>query len=863
VTWSGAKRVVWAGLALTVVAGLTASACLSAEERAGWSQVDQQPRLEVPGGLDVVAPVEDVAEDTGSSPPDAVEPDGSTGKPGGSPCESHGECLVGWCLMTREGPRCPGTCVTQACAAGQECVEVASASGLVTRLCVDPLATLCQPCADHADCEVVPTEGQAGPRCLSYPGEGRFCGLPCDAGRPCPAGYTCWADGQCRSDAGACECTPWSVEVRAATACRVTNAAGSCEGLRVCEEGGLTDCDAATPAPEVCNGRDDDCNGLVDDGATIRAECGAYVCAGVLGCLGACATDADCASGWVCDRGEGLDDVAGECVRTGLDGSACDDDGDCHSGYCAGGFCCAGPEGLCCAVHADCAALDQEATCSSAGAAGCAGSQVVGRCEAFTCQPATVAAPHGCEGAPCAGGACAPAGFIPPGHCDASGGCAPLGAIVPCDDGDPCTLDGCSPTEGCLASPRTGVTSAACYTFDPSTRGLGVCEDGVLVCEGGEAVACQGQVGPGAELCNGLDDDCNGLTDDGVGPQCWPYACKGVEGCATSCQGAADCAPGAFCDGAGACQPSGATGTSCVEDAHCASGRCRNGICCQAGTCCGEDAHCAAFDSVHCGQAGPGGCSGTRTAGLCDAATHQCVGATTLDPGGCEGVICDAASCEGLSLRPASVCDPAGACVAVEGLVDCAPHRCEQAACTASCESTADCAPGVTCSAQGECEGSVPDGGPCTNDGQCANGRCEAGYCCVDGHCCGDDGDCAVFDEAPVCEQPGACAGSQVVGRCGADAACTTVSIASPGACAGRLCGDVECVNLVGTALIREGVVREQCSPSGQCEEVLTDCRDLGFGGRCTDLSAGYLWCNECSPNRTTCVVFTDPCFCE
>lgn len=50
------------------------------------------------------------------------------------------------------------------------------------------------------------------------------------------------------------------------TQCYKENSAGLCTGQRTCESGVLSACDAPVPAPETCNGVDDDCNGVVDDG---------------------------------------------------------------------------------------------------------------------------------------------------------------------------------------------------------------------------------------------------------------------------------------------------------------------------------------------------------------------------------------------------------------------------------------------------------------------------------------------------------------------------------------------------------------------------------------------------------------------
>ena len=67
------------------------------------------------------------------------------------------------------------------------------------------------------------------------------------------------------------------------------------DGVCVGEED-LARCLAEGPQPESCNGRDDDCNGRIDEDFLDRActaEGGGRVCAGVERCAGA--------EGWVCD----------------------------------------------------------------------------------------------------------------------------------------------------------------------------------------------------------------------------------------------------------------------------------------------------------------------------------------------------------------------------------------------------------------------------------------------------------------------------------------------------------------------------------------------------------------------------------
>lgn len=68
---------------------------------------------------------------------------------------------------------------------------------------------------------------------------------------------------------------------------------------------------------------------------------------------------------------------------------------------------------------------------------------------------------------------------------------------------------------GCSCTPGE---AQACYSgMPPSTAGVGQCKSGTQTCNGGKWGPCVGEVVPGVETCNGLDDDCNGVTDDFTG----------------------------------------------------------------------------------------------------------------------------------------------------------------------------------------------------------------------------------------------------------------------------------------------------------------------------------------------------------
>jgi hypothetical protein len=55
-----------------------------------------------------------------------------------------------------------------------------------------------------------------------------------------------------------------------------------------------------------------------------------------------------------------------------------------------------------------------------------------------------------------------------------------------------------------------------CYDASPASLRKGDCKEGVQRCEAGVWSACDGQIAPKTEECNGKDDDCNGLVDDAI-----------------------------------------------------------------------------------------------------------------------------------------------------------------------------------------------------------------------------------------------------------------------------------------------------------------------------------------------------------
>ncbi|MBU1429678.1 hypothetical protein KKF91_03855 [Myxococcota bacterium] len=465
---------------------------------------------------------------------------------------------------------------------------------------------------------------------------------------------------------------------------------------------------------EVCNGVDDDCDGLIDEGVT--NPCGQCGPTPVERCNG---LDDDC-DGEIDEDfpqlGDGCNAGVADCVRQG---------------------------------HMVCDARGEGLTCDALPGAG-----AVEVCNGVDddCDGLIDNTPHGDQplSRPCS---------VDIGACQ-------IGQEI-CEGGRWGACDGVGPVEELC----DGIDNDCDGFIDGQTRPcgplelgeVGQCRLGRAACvEGAWAEACEGAVEPEEERCDHVDNDCDGEVDEGLYNacgQCGPPPLERCNGLDDDCDGAIDegapCPEGFLC-ALGACVAPCDTTGECPEGRYCATlwvggrfchpdpcayAQCPEGeICASAGACVDPcvDVRCPEGHACELGGCVPMTCR------------HQgCPAGQRCEPGGCAPDPCLEADC-----AADEFCDD-GACIKACLGVACGPgRRCEGGVCVED-PCGGRCLPGQVCveaealCAEDPCAridcppGTACEGGACDQAAACVQIRCPLGTVCRAGQC---------TDEAPSVE---------------------------------------------------------------------------------------------------------------
>ncbi len=675
-------------------------------------------------------PIEDVQDDDGAGTdvPDAgTDPGESCLRPAAfqCPCGDNADCLSGYCVATSEGKACTQGCVEN-CPTGWVCAQVATGPDLSFE-CMPTHPLICHPCDTSTACKG-PFSGE-GALCIAYGAQvGHFCGGACAGDADCPARYECRdvpvLEGstarQCILRGGA-ECTCSTMSAGKSTGCDVTNAAGTCSGRRTCSAVGLSACDAAPPAAESCNQKDDDCDGSTDE------DCDND---GVAQELDNCPFVAN-------PPQDNLDgDGLGDACDADIDGDGVGNDQDCDP---RDRTVCPGCAEVCDGKDDDCDGATDEALCDDGNA-----------CTSDRCDPVGL-----CEHTP-DNAACDDGNACTGDTCDAVAGCLHTGSAEGCDDHNACTTDSCDPGVGCVYVPLvgTGCDDANLCTYGDACDLAGACH--------GTAAGCANDPG----VC-GARRTCNGTAVCDVANP----------GDATSCNDDQACTYGDHCDGAGGCT---GTAANCADDPGlCGARRTCNGTAECAVTWPGIASLCDDNDACtygdHCN--GSGGCQGVPLAckndpGVCGL-QRACDGSASCRayfPGagtGCDdgnpctwGDRCDAAGgCAGTPISCGNDPGPCGAVRTCNGTSACAVNYPGAAT---SCNDQQACTYNDVCDAAGGCRGTTLD---CANDASTCGARraCNGTAQCtvtwpIAGTTCSDGSSCTTGDQ---CDGGGNCGGTR------------------------------------------------------------------------------------------------------
>lgn len=690
----------------------------------------------------------------------------------GLPCTSDscnsitGECQHvlngGWCYIGGvcygdyiENPLCP----CQVCNASYSTIEWSFVSS--EQPCDDG-----DPCTDNDTCRPLdqvclgePTDCSAGDsECTVGVCDRGECRIdPINEGQPCDDNNLCTSRDTCRS--GVCKGEAFDYSAYSSeSGCMIA----TCDGVD-----GLV----LRPAENytACNEDGDPCLGPF---VCLSGECvsiGPFACPEpTSACMEAvCESGYGCSmrprTGQACDDGNActLADVCnsnGECQPSGITVD-CDDHDPCTDDLCLADSGCAHvPIGSCtsCRYTDDCSPqLCQYAFC------------IEGTCTYFAHEAGTSCS----DGDTCNGRE----------TCTGNGVCVSEGPLV-CDDGNPCTVDGCDPFSGCYHIVNT---SNPCDDGDLCTVNDACGFDGV----------CTGDPFPCPDETTCLRQEC--FVIDGQ-----PTCVRTPQNAGVWCRSESGCVHSATCDRFGECRGEFIEcppPTECVDAFVCTE--LSNSTCVPIystiGTPCRTNDLCAEHMCD-----GAGTC--TRTESLVNCSHHdECTAYGVCIP--------QTGECAYVYVEDGTPCDDGDACTATD--------TCKWGECTGRdpvvCTSLSQChAPGVCDSETGLCSNPVlPLYTPCVD-----NDICSTGTYCFDGNCVANEQvQCPSSDNqclVPRCDTSHGCLYDYATGACDDGNACTFNETCTDGVCGGGVTVNCSHTNTCGVSY---------CSPLDGCLAPVSD----------------------------------------
>ncbi len=441
-------------------------------------------------------------------------------------------------------------------------------------------------------------------------------------------------------------------------------------------------CDGAIgPAGELCNGVDDDCNGLVDDNVT----------GGSFG-TACCPPGRDCSNGGASTR-----------CRTGTI-------------QCVGGVAaCVGavfhaPE-VCDGIDNDCNGTTDIDTPGFNKACTGAGVFTLGICRAVFQCPGGMANPSGPRGLTCVQ-------TVPP---------SPIELCNNLDDNCNGQIDENLMDPALDKRCDDVLTPTEMSLFPTANIDTLPCKPGRTVCENG-AVVCEGRAGPRKNLCDGVSRDCTGVPNTN-GDCDAPLVCSAGT-CVKPCTGGEFPCEGGFVCSAGLCIPDGCQNLTCPMGFLCKVGddgaaacvdpcvtvSCPGGFRCQLGVC--VDDSCITFgckEGEKC-TGSPPMCAADACFGVMCPVGEYCNGQgdcvvncpeTCMKGDVCIDGMCVTDPCKGVLCATGEVCS-----------IQMGVGVCIQDQCVAGCRTNQTCCNG-TC-VEDACRGlQCPEGSECKLDATC------------------------------------------------------------------------------------------------------------------------------------------------